>query len=271
MVPDSSLHQHEAIRLNNIGANLLESGQHTEAMESLRLASAMLIAFARQDQIEGLRFSGDILRPKSSRTIESASQRTKKKTDDCTSERIVPARKDIKKRLADEDSIATIARKRRKTSTAVELSSERPQRSQEIASNSSLYAPSIGRPFTIQASESNKQNTPAIATVVLYNLALVNHSFSLRRRHPLDRAASLYKLCLRISMKSRAAISPVLIATLHNLSQICYEQNQPRAANNFSQSLSRVLRVFLSAPQPNYETELLALLSMDQNAVATAA
>lgn len=258
------------MRLNNNGVKLLDAGRHEEAVSWFKTASKLLSKPVEAEGSSASTHSDD--QPPESASSPCAFASPKRQAQ--------PTKPSIPEPEKEGDDAKVSPLKRQIVSDSKPPSQKRP-RSQPSAkpkstsrdeATSASYV--IGRPWWLTEGNMRSHSVVSLSSILLYNLALNYHLQGLLDQKPieksklnLNRAMGVYEMAQRLAWK---APGPILLLSLHNMSQIHFHRGNHTQGNALSREVCKILRV-LHVGIDGYEKYYLRMLSLQSRMLAPAA
>jgi hypothetical protein len=270
--------------LNNNGVKLLDAGHHEEAISWFKTASKLLskkLAPELESSANVHVGSPHISDEQHPECLSSPCASTSPRRQTQPTKPTTPSSSQEEKE--DDDAIVSPLKRPIVSSDAKPAPSQKRSRSQPTAkpeskafggetASSASYV--IGRPWWLTEENMRGHSMVSLSSILLYNLALNYHLQGLLDQKPiqksklnLNRAMGVYEMAQRLAWK---APSPILLLSLHNMSQIHFHRENHAQGNALSREVCKILRV-LHVGIDGYEKYYLRMLSLKSRMLAPAA
>eukprot|EP00545_Synedropsis_sp_CCMP1620_P003663 CAMPEP_0119006126 /NCGR_PEP_ID=MMETSP1176-20130426/2125_1 /TAXON_ID=265551 /ORGANISM="Synedropsis recta cf, Strain CCMP1620" /LENGTH=276 /DNA_ID=CAMNT_0006958013 /DNA_START=83 /DNA_END=913 /DNA_ORIENTATION=+ len=269
----------KVMRLNNKGVLLLDAGRHEEAIAWFKTASKQISKpplpplhttpsdnTTHRDANQNERASpscshASTLPKRLVKPGKPASLGQEKHEDDLK----VLGSSPLKRQIASQSQLQSQKRPRSKSTDA------KPRISTSL-SESANYV--IGRPWWLTEGHMSSRSVVSLSSILLYNLGLNYHlqglldkKAAVESKMNLKRAMGVYQMAQRLAWK---APGPILLLSLHNMSQIHFHRGNDRHGHALSREVCKILRV-LHVGIDGYEKYYLRMLSLQSRILAPAA
>lgn len=273
------------MHLNNKGVVLLDAGRHEEAISWFKTASKHL---SRKSSVP------QSVPSQASAVIAEKTNNTAPQEEEGSSSCAHASNSKIQAKLDSKSTFPVVEEKQqeddhRKVSPTLkrqiisnsQQQSQKRRRSHPVDNDSKKshtlcesanYV--IGRPWWLTDGNMSSHTVMSLSSIVLYNLGLNYHLLGLldqkatdENKKNLKRAMGIYEMAQHLACK---VPSPILLLSLHNMSQINFHGGNHDQGNALSREVCKILRI-LHVGIDGYEKFYLRMLSLQSRILAPAA